>query len=506
MTKISKKGFEEKYCKGKGKDGKTGRSFTDHFQGKISDDRYLLLLPFTLNISQCLYDGSCGLVGVAGEFWRLKFGKGNKPIYSYDDASKSIKDGLKKLYKMQDDEIARFVDIFKDVFFDQGTMNEQQLMNVVEPHFFSYVPMKFTAATSDEVKEKYPRKEACRSGQKKIASYCYSIAKEASNSFYERDKNLFCDVISNCLENNAGLSESPDKEEYAILSFVKARFSEDLKWLSSQRSDAIVKYFPLLLHFYTCFSLLQTLIFMNKNNWNLEIDKPKVLFYSLANEKVSGNSESVRKGWSAAENVSDAFLTKLSSYAQALDILNCLFEEEKDLLTYQEIKNRFSQMEFGSEEKLICETILTEYRDRKNDILSERGTEKKFEKIKFDTTVSSFDEFMEKLLDLCIKLQSKDYVRLKRPIDELFKIKLRAQRRNYKVLVLDEELLFFLTAMAVGKDMRIRMDELYRRFRDRYGIEFSYSTREMIVEYLQKLNLIDRKSDSGEAQYVKVVL
>ncbi len=86
----------------------------------------------------------------------------------------------------------------------------------------------------------------------------------------------------------------------------------------------------------------------------------------------------------------------------------------------------------------------------------------------------------------------------------LVNIKLFEKRRDYSVLVLDEEMLLFLVAM-IAKDDRLRMDDLYKRFRE-YGIEFSFQTKNAISEYLLKLNLLERKSDSGEAQYVRIIL
>ena len=86
----------------------------------------------------------------------------------------------------------------------------------------------------------------------------------------------------------------------------------------------------------------------------------------------------------------------------------------------------------------------------------------------------------------------------------LVNIKLFEKRRDYSVLVLDDEMLLFLVAM-MAKDDRIRMEDLYKRFRD-YGIEFSFQTKNSISDYLLKLNLLERKSDSGEAQYVRIIL
>ena len=83
-------------------------------------------------------------------------------------------------------------------------------------------------------------------------------------------------------------------------------------------------------------------------------------------------------------------------------------------------------------------------------------------------------------------------------------IKLFEKRREHSVLVLDEDMLLLLVAM-MAKDDRIRVEDLYKRFHE-YGIDFSFQTKNAISDYLMKLNLLERKSDSGEAQYVRIVL
>ena len=65
-------------------------------------------------------------------------------------------------------------------------------------------------------------------------------------------------------------------------------------------------------------------------------------------------------------------------------------------------------------------------------------------------------------------------------------------------------MLVFLIAMLT-KNKRTKLDDLYKRFVD-YGIVFNRGSRIAIEAYLMKLNLLDRKSDSGEAQYVTVIL
>ena len=73
-----------------------------------------------------------------------------------------------------------------------------------------------------------------------------------------------------------------------------------------------------------------------------------------------------------------------------------------------------------------------------------------------------------------------------------------------RVLVLDEDILVFLIAM-VTKEQRMKLDDMYNAFHD-YGMYFDMNTRIAIESQLTKLNLLDKKSDSGEAQYVRVIL
>lgn len=72
------------------------------------------------------------------------------------------------------------------------------------------------------------------------------------------------------------------------------------------------------------------------------------------------------------------------------------------------------------------------------------------------------------------------------------------------MLVLDNEMLVFLIAL-ITKGKRTKLEDMYKGFGN-YGIVFNRGTKLVIENYLLKLNLLDRKSDSGEAQYVKVIL
>lgn len=491
MIGFSETNFLREYIKPK-KDKKTGlvkNKLEDNFQtGKQK------LLPFTLNpVSGSVYDGTCVLNGVAGEFYRIKTQSTIDPIYTAADTEETLRKELNNKFKMPADDIERFIKVFNDVMFENETLN------VIDLSFFSFVPMKYFG----KAYEKDKRVNKYKSGQPKIADYYASIAENIGVDFETKEKNLFCEVVNECLQKDS-FGGRRERDKYFILPFVKQQFSEDIKWLLKQNNNVIVKYLPLMLYFYASYSIMQTLLFLNKANWQYSIDKPRPVTYMLSSERASEGQAAVKRGWAASDHFPETFLNKISAYAQALDILNSMFEDEEELMTFHEILERFGKMEFDDDAKEICEKVLNTYQDFKYELLDDRDTEPHPIAGKVEVNINSFKEFVTLLLDRCQTYQSVDYPRMKVALYSLVNIKLFEKRRDYSVLVFDEEMLLFLVAM-LAKNERIRMEDLFKRFRE-YGVEFSFQTKNAIGDYLLKLNLLERKSDSGEAQYVRVVL
>ena len=152
----------------------------------------------------------------------------------------------------------------------------------------------------------------------------------------------------------------------------------------------------------------------------------------------------------------------------------------------------------------LCNELLTRYQDEKHEVFSRRTSEDgSIDKI--DINVHSYEEFASTLELLCIGLQSPSYIsRMRKKVVDLLSVRFLQIRRGNFVLVLDNEMLTFLVALFT-KSKKTKLDELYKLFNS-YGICFNRGSRLAIEEYLLKLNLLDRKSDSGEAQYVTVVL
>lgn len=66
--------------------------------------------------------------------------------------------------------------------------------------------------------------------------------------------------------------------------------------------------------------------------------------------------------------------------------------------------------------------------------------------------------------------------------------------------------LLFLTRLCIGDNPsgKLRLTELWQEFRKR-GVDFDFESKKQVVNLFNKLNVIEKKSDSGDAQYVRAI-
>ena len=72
-------------------------------------------------------------------------------------------------------------------------------------------------------------------------------------------------------------------------------------------------------------------------------------------------------------------------------------------------------------------------------------------------------------------------------------------------LNLNEEDIILLTKLCIKDQGRLKLSVLFDKFEER-GISFDRDSRIKIIGLYEKLNLLEKKSDSGDAQYVRSIL
>lgn len=461
----------------------------DKFNDRFQSDTGIRLLPIVSN-TRVLFDKKCGLQGMTGEFFRKLKRIEVKPIESFDDSVKEpVKDYLLDKH-MPFRQVNGFLNILKDVLYINGNLN------ITESSFLEYLPLY--QDEDPKTNERYGN------GQRRMADYLYSMAKGEDFNCLKKNEvpNLFTTILKEALEKgkfDRKMADVNSSGQYHILDYIRKSFREDLKWLLQQEDMVIVKSFPLFAIFYLCYSVTQTIIALSPKKTERQ-GHPEGMYFILSSEKASMNCDAVVRGW--MNKVPQASLDKLYGKIQTLDILNCCLGGHVGL--YPEILEKLEETPFD-DNKMECEHVLANYQTEKRTLLKNRPSESNKGGDLISISVSSYTEFLEKLNALCTNLQSASYsARPRKMILDLMSIRFLQSRRGNRVLVLDNEMLTFLIAMFT-KGERTKLEDMYKKFNS-YGIYFNIGTRTAIEELLLKLNLLERKSDSGEAQYVTVVL
>lgn len=82
---------------------------------------------------------------------------------------------------------------------------------------------------------------------------------------------------------------------------------------------------------------------------------------------------------------------------------------------------------------------------------------------------------------------------------------LKSRGASGLMLNITEEFLIFLTKLAINDEEKLSLNEVFRQFELR-GVFLDQPSKDEVVQFYTKLNLIEKKSDSGDAQYVRRIL
>ncbi len=223
------------------------------------------------------------------------------------------------------------------------------------------------------------------------------------------------------------------------------------------------------------------------------------LYYALDWERVSKNRKCCTNGWDKVKlNISHSFAHKTT-----LGILSNNKNQLKlNYLDFYELtKNDTEKDEQISKEIKKAEQTYTKYlgdytgyseieevsgRNKTETALMHlfNCVEQQFLGTKRDRARSSYND---KFIIFCKERWIKD------------------RKKSGLVLNLTERDIIFLTKLAIGSNDKIRLNEMFIEYQNR-GVFLDNTSKELLQEYFAKLNIIDKKSDSGDAQYVRRIL
>jgi DNA phosphorothioation-dependent restriction protein DptG len=325
----------------------------------------------------------------------------------------------------------------------------------------------------------------------------------------DQKKNVFHELIDRSLPKlgdiSSGSGNSP--KPYHILDFdVVRKFKEDFIFLHADKGSFLTESEKLLKFYY--FVYVSRAAFLFDDFFSI---KQHQQYFTLESESVSESRRTNESGWKMLEGK----VSKLFSHTVTLDLVNQIPAiAENGTMDYIRLSRFFNQAEISQQDELIeharqLSELYLKYAPQ--DVDWSAFDEHFINKVKFVDLRSEFEEHIYKLfcqIDFQFERSSRkskrnSYGRWFISFAKEYILKNRG--RNGYSLNLTNETLLFITKLCVGKQEKMRLKDLWTQFKDR-GIYFDDSTRQAILEIYDKINLIEKKSDSGDAQYIRPIL
>jgi DNA phosphorothioation-dependent restriction protein DptG len=482
LNKDGINGLEKRYFKNKTFSHVTGNQ--------------IKLLPFKTNPSGDTFSEDFkSFQGVIGELFRIL---NSKTQVELGKISGSFKLELKET-------------ILKEAIDKVDTEHKEEFKNMLTKLFFDedHGLIKFNIRTLS-----YMNFINSNNAVKEISKFIFDLFLmdfSAKSSFNEdtNEENLLHQLIIHCLPELTDITSKSKVTSYTnLFPEIKEKFVEDFTYLSSNNSFLLKHIEDFFKYYY--FHYLNQLLLQLKD-FGTGTSKIKPIYYTMDWETLSEKrllSHGV--GWKQLHRYSES----LFAHVNTLELLNYIMVDDKPIEDYKNIVNLFKS--FSSEEKEKFKECIDELITFYTDNITVFDTGKNWDDcarlLEFALAKENFDDTnIHSIYTLWFKIKyqfenssrSKPYSDYSKWYSQFGKVNYTKNRgRLGNTTILSQELLLFLTKICIGAEDKIRLKTLWDKFRER-GIVFDETSKLEITKLFEKINLIEKKSDSGDAQYVK---
>jgi len=488
LSKTGPDGLEEAYFK---------RGSFSHITGNR-----IKILPFTTK-----YSKDCDLdfrmfQGIVGECFRIS----NNTSFTKElvkDKENSFKKKLrnyiidKALKKVDTDKTEDLEEVIIHLFFeDDGALIKFNNKMLPYMHFISEHSML-----------------------KETSAFIYDIF--LTNDLLNQDSlthslndNLFYKLIVECLPPLEPKPKSTEKLLYTdLLIEITELFRKDLNFLAS-KNELLLNHIEDLFKYYYFFYLSQLAIRLNTFGESKTLNP---IYFSMDWETLSETRPSYNFGWKKI--VYD--LENLFAHANTIELLNFITINGENIGDYSSIVIYFKELTNPEQEILInkikelsnfykpqIEALKSPFKALENWEKCERILPSSLKNKKFN------NEIQEELYSLFYRInyQFKNSGRDK-PYNDYASWLIQFCKINYtktrgrlgSTTVINQETLLFFTKICIADNEKIRLKELWNELEQR-GLTFDEASKVEIVKLFERINLLEKKSDSGDAQYVKSII
>ena len=453
-------------------------------KGKHDTGKAVEILPFS---SRRANDYRYKFRGVLGELVRIICGleidskaMENKDLFITEEGNPLSEHIAKNVETKCDDDKFDFIHFMNNYLFNNSEINP------VHPYLFNYIEEDGKKNKNEFLKFSRFINDILIQNNKTIKEIFMN--KEADNVLTEL-----------VLENLSSLKErKQNSSQYRPLinSLIKL-YQEDIIYLSKYK-DYFLTSFPIITQFYVFIYVSQLIIkFDQFTTGDLEDIKP--FYFALDWESINKRRMAANEfeGFKLIRNKSKNLFPHVHTLSQlSYNSLNGdpQNNEKLKVLSYTELYSAIQEKgsEYEQEFFIQLKEWINDYRNLK--------------KVKVLDTSNDIPSAFE-VLHKCLKEGMNDEVSEKygKNIEDLGATHFIKSRGSLgQVLNIKHEFLLLLTAVSV-KDERIPLNNLFLEFQKR-GVAFDLYSKKEIINLLDNLNIIDKKSDSGDSQYVKPIL
>ncbi|SIS63356.1 DNA phosphorothioation-dependent restriction protein DptG [Salimicrobium flavidum] len=449
-----------------------------HSRGNVNE-----VLPFAANDSKALLKGD--FKPIVGEFARQvaeeKLSDEEDPLKIKETPDSENYSIVKEMTAEVEGATAEKYDLErllkKLLFHDQDSD-----VKVLHPYIFKYYPL-----TSKKKK----------SLEKKVAKFLKDVLvnnsrEEVSKSFVKQGNEDL--LVSMILDHLDELNSVQNAKSYQnLLPNLSELFVDDFFFISKYEDYFLENFQVLLQHYYFVYVSQLTFAFSKLENGSLSKVEP--LFYTLDWESLNKRRKAFDGVYNFRNLREKSQSTFIHVHVQSQLSHNWLNEDMK-FMSYAELYDLLNEEVSAEEKDAFLEDIkewLTVYGDKMG--------------VEVPINISSINEAFSALFTMLSKGMSEEVSRNYGKLieDAAYGKFLKARGSLGQTLNITQDFLLLLTALAVKDKGRIPLKQLFEEFEKR-GIALDQYSRKETMILLDNLNIIEKKSDSGDAQYVKSIL
>lgn len=430
------------------------------------------LIPFKTKVDKNRYEDFAGVVGAFSRLLSdtaVKGGVNKKNLYNE----------MKAKVDCSDEDFDSLFHIVEDMYFENGKLMpiNAKSLNYIESNI----------------------------SQQQVAEYIYSLFVEntdlkAKYSSMEEseDTNILENLVFSSLEEDVSKNANDIQHADCYLPYIQSVFYKDFEVLT-KNTDAYKNYIQRFLAYYYIFyvSQLAVKLYRFEHGKRNEIEK---IYMTLNWEVVTRVRPGYEYGWKyVKERISHMF-----SHAVLLEMMSHNVEENH--LDYIGIFERMNGAEEDEATALDVEKICSTYKewiplnydlckhddDKDGQCKTSNEVRRLFELIDYQFInggrKSHYNGYNKKFIEFAQKNFGKWRGTL-----------------GYSIGVNESDIIMFTQIILQEYGGKIRLSKLFEEFELR-GLLFDRESKKKVADLFEKMNLLEKRSDSGDAQYVKSVL